>query len=324
MHPILFRIGPFSIGNYRIGIGPLPIGTYGIAIVVGMLSALWLCGRLARRRGLPVDFFYDLIFRMLLWGFGGARGLYIMLNWNEFTQDPLGLLLSRQGFVFQGGFIAALVAGAIFTRKRGLPLLSVTDVVAPALALAHGFGRIGCFFAGCCYGKICEPGHMNALERLLSVRYPLDLEPGGQLSGFNFAYQAQLARGLITPDATAPLPILPVQLFESFGNFLICVLLLWTWRRQRFSGQVFALYMMIYSVLRFSLEFLRGDIDRGVFFHGLLSTGQLIAIATFAGGVALWWLRRGKGMEPIPALVTEAAPEPAPKPATAKASRKRK
>lgn len=85
---------------------------------------------------------------------------------------------------------------------------------------------------------------MTALERLFAVRYPLDFDPSGQLSSFNFAYQSQLARGLITPDAAGPLPILPVQLFESFGNFAICLLLLWTWRRQRFSGQVFALYMI--------------------------------------------------------------------------------
>jgi phosphatidylglycerol:prolipoprotein diacylglycerol transferase len=299
MHPILFRIGG------------LTIGTYGVAIVAGMLGALWLSGRLARRRGLIPDFIYDLAFRLLLFGFLGARLLYIILNWREFLADPLGLLFSRQGFVFQGGFIAALAAGIWYTRRHKVPLLGAADIIAPALALAHGFGRIGCFFAGCCYGKVCPPEHSTALERLLSVRYPLDMDHG-QISNFNFAYFGQIERGLIPQGAAGPLPILPVQLFEAFGNFVICAVLLWMWKRQKFSGQVFALYMLLYSVLRFGLEFLRGDAERGLWLGGMISTGQSIAICTFAAGVVLWMMRKGTVIDAMPDLTPAAAEEAAP------------
>lgn len=285
MHPILFHLGK------------LPIGSYGVAIVIGMLTGLSLAGRLARRRGMRVEFFYDLAFVLLLCGFAGARLLYILQNWEEFTANPMGLLLSRQGFVFQGGFIAATVAGILYTRASRMPLFGVADAVAPGLALAHGFGRIGCFLAGCCYGKVCGPEHASGLLHALSVRYPLNLDAGGQISEFNFAYYGQLAQGVIR-EGMAPLPIVPVQLFESFGNFLICLALVWAWRRRRFSGQIFALYMMTYSVLRFSLEFLRGDAERH-FYLGM-PTGQWIAIATLIGGAALWLARRGQGLELIP------------------------
>lgn len=295
MHPVLFYIGS------------LPIGTYGVAIVCGLFSAWWACGRLARRRGMSPDFFYDLLFVLLVSGFVGARCYYIILNPREFFADPLGMIFSRQGFVFQGGFIAALIAGVLFARRARMPLLGVADVCAPALALAHAFGRIGCFFAGCCYGRTCLPGQSNALERLLSVSYPLALDRGGQINtNFNFAYQTQLQQGLLQAGAPAALPILPVQLFESFGNFMICLVLFWAWRRRSFAGQIFALYLLLYSPLRFGLEFLRGDAERGLFnlAHSgyAVSTGQSIALMTFAAGLVLWVIRRSKGLEVLPAM----------------------
>jgi phosphatidylglycerol:prolipoprotein diacylglycerol transferase len=289
MHPILFRIGDFVVG------------TYGVAIVVGMLVGLWLCSRLARRRGLQPEFFYDLTFVLLLSGFIGARVLFIFSLWDDFLAHPAAMIFSREGFVFQGGFIAALACGIGFAKWKKKPLLEVADIVAPGLVLAHAFGRIGCFLAGCCYGRACPPGEAaHGMLCKLAVQYPLVKDHGLPAQMFNFAYQGQMNQGVIGPDATAPLPIIPVQLFESFGNIMICLALLWMWRRRRFSGQIFALYMGLYSVLRFSLEFLRGDADRGLYFNGLLSTGQILAIFTFLAALLLWWFRRGKGIQPIP------------------------
>jgi phosphatidylglycerol---prolipoprotein diacylglyceryl transferase len=295
MHPILFRIGDFVIG------------TYGVAIVIGMMAGLWLCSRLARRRGLAPEFFYDLAFVLLLTGFIGARVLFIISMWDEFLAHPAALIFSREGFVFQGGFIAALACGIGFTRWRKKPLLEVVDIIAPGLVLAHAFGRIGCFLAGCCYGHACPPGKpAGVLCKIFSVQYPLIMDHGQPSEMFNFAYAGQMNQHLIGPQATAPLPILPVQLFESFGNFMICLALLWLWRRRKYSGQIFVFYMGFYSVLRFGLEFLRGDADRGLYFNGMLSTGQILAIFTLLAALLLGWYRHGRGIQPIPnALPTQ-------------------
>ncbi len=296
MHPILFQVGSFVVG------------TYGVMIVAGMLTGLWLVSRLARRRGLDPEFFFDLTFMLLVSGLIGARLVYILTEWREFLRDPMAMILSRQGFVFLGGFGSALIAGIWFTRRRHMPLLETCDLVAPALALAHGFGRIGCFFAGCCYGKAIDPAHSTALDRALAVQFPFIPGQNGEM--FNFAYESQLRGGLIEKGALAPLPVLPTELFEMAGNFAICLVLLWFLRRRRFSGQIFALYLMIYSVLRFSLEFIRGDSERGLFWGGAISTSQIICLFTMALAIALWVARHNRGIEPLPAAAVGVPPKP--------------
>ncbi len=291
MHPILFKIGDF------------PIGTYGVAIVIGLFAALWVASWLGRRRGIHPDFFYDLAFVLLLTGFLGARILYIITDWKNFTQDPLGIIFSRQGFVFWGGFLGALPAGIWFVRRRKLPLLEVMDIIAPCLALAHAFGRIGCFFAGCCYGLVCAPGHDHGWLEKVAVQYPLLTDATGQpIQMFNIPYWEQLMANppLIQPGQP-PLPVVAVQLVESGGNFLIFGMLLWFWLRKRhFSGQIFSLYLLVYSVMRFNLEFMRGDVGRGIWLGGI-STSQIISLLTFAAAIGLWLTLRGRGITPMPA-----------------------
>lgn len=302
MHPVLFRIGEFTVA------------TYGLAIVVGLLSCLWLVRRLAHRRHLDPNFFFDLTFLLLLSGFIGARLFFVVLNWDFFLSDPVGVLFSRQGFVFQGGLIFALAAGIWFTRRHRIPLAETADVAAPGVALGHGFGRIGCFLAGCCFGKsapeLSEWEWLYPWLKPFLVRYPMVTDASGEhLSRmFNFAYQAQIRQGLLEPGAGATLPLFPVQLLESAGNFLICLVLLWFWRRRRFSGQIFALYLILYSLLRFGDEFLRGDLDRGLYFNGLLSTAQIICVLTLAGGISLWFSLRNRGIPSVPVAEGKANP----------------
>ncbi|HPK03491.1 MAG TPA: prolipoprotein diacylglyceryl transferase [Candidatus Sumerlaeota bacterium] len=300
MHPVLFRFGN------------LTIGTYGLMLVVGMLAGLTLASFVARRRGLRADFFWDLAFVLLVSGLLGARLLYLAVNWDDFLRAPAALLLARQGFVFQGGFLVALVAGIAFILWRRMPLFEVGDVLAPGLALAHGIGRIGCFLAGCCYGRVCTPGQASAWMQALAVRYPLILDAHGIPDGmFNFAFRDQLQAGLLDGGAPASLPLFPVQLFEAAGNFLICLLLLAAWRGKRFSGQIFGLYLVAYSLLRFGLEYLRGDRERGLWFDDLLSTAQLISIATLIAGLIFLLVRSFHGLETIPATARPPVGEPA-------------
>ncbi len=303
MHPIFLNIGDFTIG------------TYGVAIVVGMLAGLRLIACLARRRGLGVDFFLDLAFLLLITGFVGGRIFYILLNWGEFMRDPAALILSRQGFVFLGGFMLALAVAVWFTLKRRMPLLETVDILAPGVALAHAIGRIGCFLAGCCYGRVCDADHGPASLAAVAMRYPLVTDAGGAHPMFNMAYMDQLQAGWLKPGAAASLPVVPVQLFEAVGNLLICMLLVWLWRRRRFSGQVFAVYMIVYSVERFGLEFLRGDAERGLWLGATLSTSQIISCLTLLVGVCIWWARRAKGIQRIPEQTATPDADPAPPPA---------
>jgi phosphatidylglycerol:prolipoprotein diacylglycerol transferase len=156
--------------------------------------------------------------------------------------------------------------------------------------------------AGCCFGKACIPGQTHPWLQALAVQFPLVTDKAGEpLQMFNYAYWEHIQRHLIGWGAEAPLPVVPVQLFESVGNFTICLVLVWVWRRRRFSGQTATLYLILYSTLRIGLEFLRGDSGRGLHFGGSVSTAQIIAAATLAAAVALWWWRRDKGLEALPA-----------------------
>lgn len=304
MHPVLFEINGF------------PVASYGVMIMIGVLAALFLACRLGRSRGIASVFFYDLAFLAMLTGFAGARVFSIFIQLKAYLAQPgarlfsaeigqiiIDQLFSRQGFVFLGGFICAVASAIWFIRRRKLPLFEVGDIVAPALAIGHGFGRIGCFLSGCCHGPACgieqTPDWMNAL----AVQYPLITDPQGAPSQmFNFAYWTQMHQHLITDHAHAPLPIFPVQLFESTGNFLIAAGLLLLWKRRRFSGQLFASYLIVYGILRFTLEFWRGDVERGFFLDGAISTSQLISLGLiFIGGFLIAALRG----RPIPVLESD-------------------
>jgi len=267
MHPVLFRIGDFYIG------------TYGVLSVLALVAALTVGLALGRRAGLPADPIYDLAFIALVSGFLGARLLFILVNFPAFLADPLSMILSRTGFVFLGGLALAAAACGVYVRWKALPMWDVGDVAGPSLALAHAIGRVGCFFAGCCYGAPTGSSLGVAFTRLLDRQ--------GQTI-FSFAYQDHLQRGLIGPEATASLPVLPTQLFESAANLLVFALLLLLWRRRSVPGHIFAVYLLLYGAARFALEFLRGDLERGLWFGGRLSTSQLLSLALIVVGAWLW------------------------------------
>ncbi len=308
MHPVLFHIGDFTVGSY------------GLMIVIGMLGAIFVAGRLARRRGFPPEFFQDLAMVALVAGLIGARLLYVLVNLPHFINHPAEAIFSRGGFVFQGGALLAIAACVWYVRRQRVPLFEAADIAAPALALGHAFGRIGCFLAGCCFGLTCGPGHDHPILERFAVQFPLVRDDAGRPHEmFNFAFSEQVERGLIAHNASAPLPVLPVQLLESAGNLAIFGLLLWVWSRRRFSGQVAALYLGLYALLRFGVEFIRDDIERGLWLGGLISTGQLISLLMLAGALALWFARRNHSLE----AVDTAPPAPeAPQPARLKSTRR--
>ena len=250
MHPILFTAGS------------LRFPTYGALLVLAILGAICAVLRLGRREGLDSGQLLDFSTWLLLVGLLGAKVLMVLSDWHYYRQYP-GEIFSRSTFlaggVFYGGFIAAVLFAVWYIRVQHLPFWKVVDVYAPAIALGLGVGRIGCFAAGCDYGKPTTSAWS------VVFRDPFSHEVSGVPLG---------------------IPLHPTQLYESLASLSIFAFLWWRYSRKSRDGEIFVLYLALYAVARFFLEFLRGDEDRGFVFHHLLSTSQFIAILAFA--TAVW------------------------------------
>ncbi len=275
MHPILVQFGHFFIG------------TYGFFVAAGLLIGLFAASKLAKRHGVDPNLITDIVFLGVVLGILGARITYILVNFGDFSstfsdpnRSPMEYILSRQGFVFGGGIILAIAGSVLYIRRKKQRLWLVADVFAPAMPLGHAIGRIGCFFAGCCWGKVCSLPW--------AVRYPNTIGPNGEELGF--AFQQQVMKGWIPETAHLTKPIHPVQLYESAALFVLAALLSYAWRKRRFEGQIFLLYLMGYPIIRFLDEFLRGDDDRG--FYGWFSVSQYLSIGAFVIGIVLWVVLR--------------------------------
>jgi len=253
MHPIFFHIGG------------LEIAAYGIFTAAGYAAAIIYLKRSMRGAGILDNNFWDFVLSLFIGAVLGGKILYVAVFHDSlgtgFFKVILNAVLSfRYGFVFYGGFIGAVAASWYFVRKHKMNFLRVTEIMMPSLALGHFFGRLGCFSAGCCWGRACDLPWAVTFTDVYS------------------------ARAVGTPMDT---PLHPSQLYESFAAFLIFLALLWLAPRKRFQGQVTLAYVALYSAVRFGLEFLRGDPDRGAWFGGTVSTSQLIAVALVLGVAVL-------------------------------------
>lgn len=255
MLPELFHFGRFF----------LP--TYGLLVATGVLVGLWVSVRNSARQGISPEKAWNLGILVVLAGILGAKVLYILVDWSYYTRHPaeifsLGTL--QAGGVFSGGLLAALLVAAWYIRKHQLPTLATCDAFAPGLALGHAIGRVGCFAAGCCYGKETHTfwgvTFTNPLANL-RVGTPLNV------------------------------PLEPTQLLESAVELANFFILMWLLKRRKFDGQVIGAYLFLYGIARFFLEFLRGDPGRGVVFGGVMSGTQLISIFLVLAGGLLWYVR---------------------------------
>ena len=237
--------------NELFSIGPLTIHGYGLMIGIGVLLCIYMGMFRAKRNGLKEEAVLDIAIWGLVAGFLGAKVLFVIVEWETFLTDPMRVLGS-EGFVVYGGIIAGVLSAILYCRVKKLVFLQYFDLCAPSIALAQGFGRIGCFLAGCCYGR----------------------ETDG-------AFCVVFPEGSLAP---AGVPLLPTQLLSSAGNFLIMAILLWFSKRNRHTGDTGFLYMLLYGVGRFFLEFLRND-DRGDV--GALSTSQFISVFIVAAAIIL-------------------------------------
>jgi phosphatidylglycerol:prolipoprotein diacylglycerol transferase len=256
MFPELFRIGNF------------PINTYGVLLALAFLVALLIAARLAQRDGLPRERIYDLGLWMLLAALIGSK---VLMLWTEpaYRENPWQLFsldFLRSGGVFYGGLIGAILTGYLLVRRYGLPWWKTADAFAPGIALGQTIGRLGCFSAGCCWGK---PTNLP-----WGVRFT---ELGHEITGVPIDQHLH-----------------PTQLYESAATLLIFFFLIWLHRRKRFSGQVILFYSVLYGVTRFLIEFVRddprGDIAGLTTLTGL-STSQMISLVVGITGLILLILR---------------------------------
>ena len=234
--------------NELLHIGPLTVYGYGLMIACGVLAAYITIEYRAGKAGMEKEHVFPLFLWSLAGGFLGAKLVFLITEWKYFVRDPLNYLIYfSDGFVVYGGIILGVLTAYLYCRTNRLDFSKWADLCLPSVALAQGFGRIGCFLAGCCYGKETT----SAL-------------------GITFHH---------SEFAPNNVPLLPTQLISSTLNFLHFFILVAASRHIKTPGTVAKLYLILYSIGRFLLEYLRGDIERGNI--GPLSTSQLIAILVF-------------------------------------------
>lgn len=243
--------------NEILTIGNFTIHGYGLMIAIGIICAYGMAEYRARKFHLEDKYIFPLLVWGVVIGFAGAKLLYFITILDQIIQDPSMVKNVFDGFVVYGGIIGGIAAGWCFCKIKKIGFWDYLDLVVPSIALAQGFGRIGCFLAGCCYG----------------------VESDGPFAvTFHDSQFAPNGVGLV-----------PTQLYSSIFDFLNFGFLCLIARKNKVPGRISALYLLIYSAGRFVIEFFRGDMIRGEV--GVLSTSQFIAIFVAAFGVFLFWKR---------------------------------
>jgi phosphatidylglycerol:prolipoprotein diacylglycerol transferase len=235
--------------------------TYGFMVALGLIAGLLVISKLAKRNGVDPDDAWNLGVIAILSGIFGAKILMLIVEWQRYKSDLFGTM--QAGGIFSGGVAAAFIACTWYVRRRRMPWLKTADVFAPGLALGHAFGRLGCFAAGCCYGKETS-------------------------SPWGVKFSDEWAQRL--SDTPLGVPLHPTQIYEFLVEVANFFFLFWLIRQKKFDGQVMGTYLFTYGVARFFLEFLRGDAGRGQFFDTWMTVTQFIAILMVISGGALWML----------------------------------
>lgn len=250
-----------------LNLGFLQLKTYGACMAVGFLLCWTLIERLSGRKDIP-----NLLMALMVSGVVGSRIAYVIEHWQtEFASRPLDVIrVDQGGLMFYGGLILAIVVFFVWCAVKKERPLALADLLCTAIPLGHACGRIGCFFYGCCYG--CRS------DGVFAVAFPRHSP----------AWYTQMHEGLIGASAKTALPVLPTQLFEAVALLVLFFAMLAVYRR--FRAYTAGMYMIGYGVIRFGLEYLRGDPRAAV---GILSISQTISVAMLVlGGVFLLYGRR--------------------------------
>lgn len=236
-------------------LGPFTVYSWGFMLALAVVIGIWGVGKLFEREGFSPDTALNMSIFMVLAGVIGARLLYIVVyEWQDFLNSPSSVLWrgNLAGLIWYGGFIGGFLAYYIYVKKNRLPFFKIADMFAPYIALGYAIVRIGCFLNGCCYGAVTDSA-----------------------CGVVFPYVDHFNR-------------YPTQLYSSFLNLVLFFILWRLYEQKRFDGQVFAVYIIGYSVYRFIIEFFRESLIN----YGIFTLGQVYTIALFVIGIILyWWLK---------------------------------
>ncbi|HET9486243.1 MAG TPA: prolipoprotein diacylglyceryl transferase [Chryseosolibacter sp.] len=256
MYPALFEVGSVTVYSY------------GFFIALGILTGIaYLVVEGKKEVGLTFDQANALFLLIFFAAIIGGKLFLLLEQPSAYLQEPRKLF-SGSGFVFYGSFLLAVPTMWWFFKRYRLHPYKMLDVMAITTCFVHMFGRVGCFLAGCCYGK-----------------------PTDSFAGVTFSDPACYAKPLNTP-------LYPTQLFEAFYILLVMAFLFILKNRRRFYGQVFLSYLMIYAVGRIIIEFFRGDISRGFVIEDYISHSQFIALSVL-GVVVFIYFRWRKTMLPM-------------------------
>ena len=235
-------------------LGPISVHTYGVAMALAFLISIFIIRHEAKRKGFNPDFAYDIVLFAMVGGIIGARFFYVVDHWHDFIGNPIQMFAIWQGgLVFYGGLIGGALAVLGLTRMRKLQIGKVADIVAPSLAIGSAVGRLGCFSNGCCYGKeTALPWGVTFTNRLSSAQ-PLGV------------------------------PLHPTQLYEFAYNIAILGILWWARSRVKSDGFLFWMYITLYGLFRFIVEFFRTN---PVFYLGM-SASQIFSALLFIAGLTV-------------------------------------
>ena len=229
-------------------LGKINIYSYGLMVAIGIVISVLFIEKQAEVYGIDKEKVIDLIFWTVIWGLVGGRVLYVLLYPGIYLQNPMEILkIYEGGLVFFGSLFFGIAAAFVNFKTKKLPVLKTIDLLILYVPLAHAFGRVGCFLNGCCGGK-----------------------PTDCFLGVTFPGHSQSVH--------------PTQLYSVFGLLLIFFILKKIQSKQKFPGQIFAGYLILYPIFRFSIEFLR--VNPRVFFG--LSVYQIISLLIFTAGVSVY------------------------------------
>ena len=250
--------------RYYIFSNHLVINFYGLFMAIGLILAILLLYKTSKLRPIDSNKLINFSLLMIIVGLCGTRIFYVIFHWPEFRgRSWLDMAAFwRGGLMFQGGPILAVLVALVTLRRFGLKVWPTADAIAPSLALGQGVGRIGCFFAGCCYGEA------TTLSNPLAVIFPV---------------------GSLAPHGA---PLWPTQLMESAGLLLLFITLMMLLRKERYKrrpGLIAAFYLLGSGLLRFGVDFFRGD-NRGELFFSVIPTTLTAIIIAFIGLILIFYL----------------------------------
>jgi len=241
----------------------IKIPLYGIMTALGYIAGIIYCIKNRERLKISKDDIFDIVFYIFLGAIIGGKLLYILFYWHDFiAAAPFDKI--RYGFVFLGGFIGAVIAGVYILRKKKIPLLKGADFFAVPVPLGHAIGKIGCFLAGCCYGKVSQ--------NFLSVKFS---NPQ-----------------CLVPQHLHGIGLYPVQLIESALSLILFFVLHKLYRRKHFDGAIIAAFMTGFGILRFLAEFFRGEDE--IYILGITQT-QITALFVILAGLGIFWWSKKYG-----------------------------